>query len=294
MADPLLAFLIKLPLALAVFLLIAYAGSANRRIAGVLLTFPILNGIAVIAGADPFIVADAIYPLVIFNCVLFALLISFPRLLPVGALPHWTALLIRVLVWSVLWFAGAYLLTDARQHIFAAGTLFAGASVFALLFMTLFWSGPAAGAEPAHTTLSHHRTRFASFWLSATGLSRIVLFTVAYGCLFWVSRAALDEKWVGMASALPLPGFFALAVLLGNAEQFAPPSDSSALLPMRDTVFLGPVLVIPFNWAFSRFDRARARHAGALPAALYAVVARRVRRAAACSTLRGYFDRRRS
>ena len=82
-----------------------------------------------------------------------------------------------MLVWSALWFAGAYLLTDARQHIFGAGTLFAGASIFALLFMTLFWSGPAAGAEPARSaTSSHHWTRFASFWLSATGLSRIVFF----------------------------------------------------------------------------------------------------------------------
>jgi len=252
MTSPLLAFLIKLPLALAVFLLIAYAGSVSRRIAGVLLTFPILNGIAVIAGADPIAVADAIYPLVIFNCVLFALLISFPRLLPVGALPHWTALLARVLVWSAVWFAGAYLLTDARQHVFGAGTLFAGASILALLFMTLFWSGSAVGAEPARNTiLSHHPTRFVSFWMSATGLSRIVFFALAYGCLFWVSRAALDEKWVGMASALPLPGFFALAVLVGNAEQFAPSPKHSTLLPMRDTVFLGPILVIPFNWAFS-------------------------------------------
>jgi len=47
--SPLLAFLIKLPLALLVFLLIAYAGTASRRIAGVLFTFPILNGIAIIA-----------------------------------------------------------------------------------------------------------------------------------------------------------------------------------------------------------------------------------------------------
>jgi hypothetical protein len=243
MTDPLLAFLIKLPLALAVFLVIAYVGTVSRRVAGVLLTFPILNGIAVIAGNDPIAVADAIYPLVIFNCVLFALLISFPRLLPVGALPHWVALLIRVLFWAALWFAGAYLLTDAHAHIFAAGTLFAGAAVFALAFMILFWSGTAARAEPART-LSHHPARFASFWLSATGLWRIILFTVAYGCLFWVSRTALDEKWVGMASALPLPGFFALAVLME-------PVNRSALLPMRDTVFLGPILVIPFNWVFS-------------------------------------------
>ena len=82
MTDPLLAFALKLPLALLVFLVIAYAGTTDRRIAGVLFTFPILNGVAIIASPQPIVVADAIYPLVIFNCVLFALVISFPQALP--------------------------------------------------------------------------------------------------------------------------------------------------------------------------------------------------------------------
>src|ERR1051325_12091119 len=80
--DPLFAFALKLPLALAVFMVIAYAGTIDRRIAGVLFTFPILNGIAIIASGEPVVVADAIYPLVMFNCVLFATVISFPGTLP--------------------------------------------------------------------------------------------------------------------------------------------------------------------------------------------------------------------
>ena len=188
----------------------------SRRIAGVLLTFPILNGIAIIAGADPIAVADAIYPLVIFNCVLFALrdFVSH-ALLPVGALPRLDRrLLVRVLVWSALWFAGAYLITDfasadfRRRH-----ALFAGAAIVALVFMTSVLERhrlPAPNRR-AGRRRQHHWTRFVSFWLQRTGLWRIVFFALAYGCLFWVSRAALDEKWVGMASALPLPGFFALA-----------------------------------------------------------------------------------
>jgi hypothetical protein len=66
-----------------------------------------------------------------------------------------------------------------------------------------------------------------------------------------VSRATLDEKWVGMASALPLPGFFALATLIGDSETDDPGAASSAVRPIRDTLFLGPILVIPFNWIFS-------------------------------------------
>ncbi len=135
MTATLLAFLLKLPLALLVFLLIAYAGTVSRRIAGVLLTFPILNGIAIIASPQPVVVADAIYPLVIFNCVLFALVITFPDALPpVRALPRTLRLFARVTAWSIVWVAGAYLLTDFRAAIPGAGTLLAGSAVFAILF----------------------------------------------------------------------------------------------------------------------------------------------------------------
>src|ERR1041384_4972461 len=117
MASPLVAFLIKLPLALLVFLLVAYVGTVSKRVAGVLLTFPILNGIAIIASGDPVAVADAIYPLVIFNCVLFAIVISFAHSLPpVDALPRRSRLLVRVIVWAAAWLAGAYLITDVRQQ----------------------------------------------------------------------------------------------------------------------------------------------------------------------------------
>src|SRR5215212_1534868 len=139
--TPLLAFLIKLPLALAVFVVIAYAGTVSRRIAGVLLTFPILNGIAIIASPEPVVVADAIYPLVIFNCVLFALVITFPNVLPpVRTLPRTLRLFARVIAWSIAWLAGAYLITDVRTAIPGAGVLLAGSVVFAILFIALFWT----------------------------------------------------------------------------------------------------------------------------------------------------------
>lgn len=246
MSSPLLAFLIKLPLALAVFLVIAYAGTASRRIAGVLFTFPILNGIAIIASDDPVRVADAIYPLVIFNCVLFALLISFPQALPpVGRLPRSGRLVVRISAWACAWLTGALLITDFREHIFGGGVLLIGATVFALAFLRLCWSG---GAEPMPSP-HNHVTRFVAFWATATGLWRIVFFVLTYACLFFAARAAPDQKWVGMASALPLPGLFALAALIDDAETRATPLRD--LLAIRDTLFLGPLLVIPFNWTFS-------------------------------------------
>jgi hypothetical protein len=249
MTSPLIAFLIKLPLALLVFLLVAYAGTVSKRVAGVLFTFPILNGIAIIASPDPVTVADAIYPLVIFNCVLFAIVISFAHSLPrVDALPRRSRLLVRVIVWAAAWLVGAYLITDVRQQIFGAAVLFVGALIVAFAFMHLCWSQTSDTPRvPDGGGVTYHSRGFASFWLNSTGLWRIVLFALAYGCLVFVSRAALDEKWVGMASALPLPGLFALAALIDDSDA----AERTQLLPMRDTVFLGPLLVIPFNWAFS-------------------------------------------
>lgn len=247
MTDPLLTFLLKFPLALAVFLVVAYAGTVSRRIAGVLLTFPILNGIAIIASPQPAVVADAIYPLVIFNCVLFALVMTFPNALPpVARLPRTPRLFARVIVWSVAWFAGAYLVTDFRAAIPGGGVLLAASAAFAILFVFVCWTRTAP-AERAGSPPSHVRG-FIAFWGNPFGAGRIAFFVLAYACLFWASHTALDEKWVGMASALPLPGFFAVATLLDDAEHTGA---ARTLLPMRDTLFLGPVLVIPFNWMFA-------------------------------------------
>jgi len=261
--EPLLAFALKLPLALAVFLVIAYAGTADKRIAGVLFTFPILNGVAIIASPGPVVVADAIYPLVMFNCVLFAAVISFAQSLPpVSTLRRGAKLFVRVTTWSLAWFAGAWLITDFRAAIPGAAVLFVGAAIVAILFMRLFWTNDSSphvtrverSAMRGQSRISLRfirATGFIAFWGNTTGLARVAFFIAAYACLFFASRVALDEKWVGMASALPLPGFFALAALMDDAERARGLDACEKLLPIRDTLFLGPLLVIPFNWAFS-------------------------------------------
>ena len=261
MTAALLAFALKLPLALLVFLVIAYAGTTDKRIAGVLFTFPILNGIAIIASPEPVVVAHAIYPLVIFNCVLFASVISFPGTLPVAPLQRSGRLFARVATWSIVWLAGAWLITDFRAAISGAMVLFVAALIFAIAFMALFWTKPSSVARMSAATCGAltpgiasltRATGFTAFWANATGLARIAFFILAYACLFFAARVALDEKWVGMASALPLPGFFALAALMDDAEQTQDADGRAKLLPIRDTLFLGPVLVIPFNWIFSQ------------------------------------------
>ena len=61
----------------AVFAVLGYVGKRyDKRIAGVLLTFPILNGIGILTGNDPLAVADSIYAVVVFNGLLLFLMIA--------------------------------------------------------------------------------------------------------------------------------------------------------------------------------------------------------------------------
>jgi hypothetical protein len=172
--------------------------------------------------------------------VLFAAVISFPRVLPpvTDALPRTAALFLRVVTWSAAWLAGAFVLTLFHERLPGGAILLAGAAVFAVAFMLTCWTPHVATSEAVRRPAAG----FVAFWASRTGLARIVFFCLAYAVLVSASRVALDEKWVGMASALPLPGFFALATLIESGV---------SVRPIRDTLFLGPLLVIPFNWAFS-------------------------------------------
>jgi len=172
-------------------------------------------------------------------------LISFPRILPpVAALPRGGKLAARIAVWSLAWLAAAAIITNFRAEISGGWILLIGSALFALGFMWLCWSG-ASDNEHVH----NHVARFIAFWNTTTGFWRIMFFVITYACLFFASHAATDQKWVGMASALPLPGFFALATLIDDAEKRRAPM--AELRPIRDTLFLGPILVIPFNWVFS-------------------------------------------
>jgi hypothetical protein len=227
--------LIKFVFAVGSFVLLTRYGARSRRIAGVLLTFPILNGIALLTSPDPLRVAGAIYLLVMFNCLLFWVAISSVRWVPPrgNAFSDHTLLLIRLGIWGIVWVAFAYQLTDLRDQIptkllIAIYCGLAGCLTFCL------WQRPPPIKEP--------KAASSPIWQS--WVVRLALFTAVFFCILYVSQNASDQKWAGMASALPLPGLFALASLSVG-------SDEGQLMPIRDSVLLGPLLVIPFNWCFA-------------------------------------------
>ena len=108
----------------------------------------------------------------------------------------------------------------------------------------LVWR-PGSPDEPSSVRASRqaHAHAFISFWSNGAGAVRIGLF--AFCCiLLLVAANIFESKWVGMLSALPLPGLFAVATLstLQTREE---------LILIRDTVLWGPVTVVLFNWIFA-------------------------------------------
>jgi hypothetical protein len=230
--------IIKLALGLGAFVFIVLIGARDKRITGLLLTFPVMNGIALLTNPDPFRVAQAIYLIVIFNTFLFWGIVSTVQWMPPKPerFHPLTLLVLRVTVWTVLWILGAYVLTDHRDQFPSGIALLAIQTAIAICVGYCSWGLAPQAARQASAQSS----------LSA-GLNwavRIALFVAAFGVLLYTARNTLDQKWAGMASALPLPGLFGLAYLsAGNNDE--------QLRPIRDTVLLGPLLVIPFNWIFA-------------------------------------------
>jgi hypothetical protein len=229
---------VKLLFALAAFCFIGLVGPRNRRIAGLLLTFPILNGIALLTDAQPYRVAETISLMVVLNSALFFIAIRGVDWLPPYAsrLPENLSVLYRLLVWTVIWLVGACYLTQARDVFPSSLTLlFMQCGVVAASIGWL-WR-PAPAPRPATASSSP-----AEVWVSWG--ARVALFVLAFCVLLYTAKHATDPRWVGMASSLPLPGLFALAYLAARHHK-------DDLRPIADTVLFGPLLVIPFNFLFA-------------------------------------------
>jgi hypothetical protein len=240
---------IKLALGLIAFLIIGYVGQFyDRRIAGVLLTFPILNAVGILTGADPFAVADAISAVVVINGVLFYFLLSRPEFIPRFRRSRTPGLrlLAQLAGWTAMWLAAAFIVTALREKLPGAG-FFLGLQIAIAAFLTWCnWTPlPAPGTRPNLQKIGwREHIRVFVHWAMHGARFRVALFVITCGIILAVAYYS-DSKWVGMVSALPLPGFFALALFI----DFAPrPRD---LLSIRDTVLFGPAVIIVFNWLYA-------------------------------------------
>ena len=229
--------LIKLLLGTLAFVLIGWFGARDKRIGGVLFTFPLLNGIAMLTGADPLGIAGTIYLIVMWNSALFLIAMykyEYMPPLPV-TLDQEARIIGRVLSWVALWAAGATALALLRDRLSFAGWLFLIQLVFAALYISRWWRAPPPSSFPTFSVL----------WFNGRGFFRVACFVVAFLVLSGIAYFEKDARWIGWASAVPLPGIFALATLSATQSK-------DSLLSLGDGVLLGPLLVIPFNWILSR------------------------------------------
>ena len=144
-------------------------------------------------------------------------------------------IIVRSLFWVALWSVGATALAFLRDDLSSARWLFFLQLALAVLYVSYRWS--ASSSRPSPT--------FAAMWFNRHGLLRVACFVFVFLVLSLIAYFGKDARWVGWGSALPLPGIFALAMLSvtqGRAD----------LLSVADTVLLGPLLAIPFNWLLAR------------------------------------------
>lgn len=239
--------LIKLVLGLGVFVALGYFGKFyDKRIAGVLLTFPILNSIGIITGDDPLAVADAVYAVVVLNGLILFFMIGFcERLTPMTGASDNAKLVVRVAVWTAIWAVFAPLVTAFRDNLPGFAGILALQIVLAVLAVFAAWAPPrtAAHTGPSRLSLSGHFRALVELWGNPSGIVRMGLFVLCCALLFVVAQFGAS-KWIGMFSAVPLPGLFAIATLsMMNARY--------DFKLMRDTVLIGALAVNIFNWLFA-------------------------------------------
>jgi len=234
----------KLSLGTAAFLVIGYLGSsANRRIAGCMLTFPVLNGIGLLTtpDKDPFALTAAMMPIIALNGMLvFSFIVAFVSFRRSAAEPGDRALSYGVAAaGAVIWFAVCALLMPAVEPLLPASGWIAAIYLGGAAALTLLlWQ--ALGQAPRTAGPASARVSFFAFWRRRS--ARVAFFVVSMFALLIAAEFG-SASWIGRLSALPL---VPLCVLAGIAVD-----EPDALPTLRDPILLGPGLAMLFVLPFT-------------------------------------------
>jgi hypothetical protein len=236
-------FAAKLLFGTLAFLVIGYLGSSgDRRVAGTMLTFPVLNGIGLVTSPDQDAVAltDAMMPVIVLNaCLCFGFIGAFRLLRRHAQHLHASAASYRVAAaGAAIWFIVAALLLPSIASVLPSSGWIAVLYLLATAALTpLLWSArpPGTGALPRAGT-----STFFAFWRHRGW--RFGFFVISLFVLL-VAAEASDAAWIGRLSALPL---VPLCVLAGLAID-----DEPGLPALRDPILIGPgiamLLVLPLT-----------------------------------------------
>ena len=237
----------KIALGTALYVAVLWTAQRNPRAAGMMLTFPTLNGIGLLMAEPAAVaaVAQSMLLMPILNGVLYASYVaaslrwSHPGLAPAAA----SRLLVAA--FAVIWLALAWLIVDGRWGVPSdRQALYALATAAAGLGLTLV-------ARPRQTLTAALASPPALRALVARNRQRIGLFALSLAGVAVVDRLDGPPAVVGVLASLPLVAVFGMHAIAGD-DAAAPSARRQALAAMVGGVWLGPAVAIVFVAAFWR------------------------------------------
>jgi hypothetical protein len=255
-----LRILSRLAVGVAVYVVIVLFGTSLPLAAGMMLTFPALNGLAFFfserASVEP--IARTMLWMPLINGALCALyIVLFLALAPVQApVPlAWGLLGLLVVLWLVIvrrrWVARGVALE--HQFVYAVACTLAGLALTVAAIVFLGRPGIGAPAGPLGGSPA------AAFILDTIGKNgiKIVLFALCLLAFLLASAARAIPDWIrGILAGLPIIPFGGLVSLSADGA-IAVEERLQIFRAMAASVWLSPAVPIWFVWGLARFYGAR-------------------------------------
>ena len=228
-------FLIKLLAGTAFFAFLIYCAQRPhplaQRAAGMLLTFPTLNGIGLVMTdtSQTALKASAMFAMVAFNgLMMLGFILNFERLVRIWRRPRPVALAFAATaVWALAVMADFSIPPEWQW-------LCIGAYSVLGLWLTVGFLPDQSATEAAAVR----------FW-QRTNVQRIALFALLLSAVLVVGLWPEHSALTGQLSTFPLPGIFGLVVICGNS-QMTMDDRIRTLHNLRSTVLLGPIVAMAF------------------------------------------------
>ena len=245
----------KILVGTALYVAVLWAARRNPRAAGMMLTFPTLNGITMLvtqpAELGPIVGTMLLIPFI--NGLLCALYLSgLDRAVRAGFSPPAASGLLIACV-AIVWLTTAWVISQNRWNVPAddrnayAIVLVLGGSLLTWLLPVRHLKAPQV-FPPARLGHLLYRNR-----------ARIGLFAIALSAVLLVDRLEHSSAVVGLLAALPLIAFFSLHTLASDPE-LSPLARREELSTMANGVWFGPAVAVVFIVGFWRWLAALAGH----------------------------------
>ncbi|MGE3539165.1 MAG: hypothetical protein AB7N91_17260 [Candidatus Tectimicrobiota bacterium] len=225
------------------------AQSRHPRAAGMMLTFPAVNGIGLLTAEREgvFIMVQAMPPMIILNGLLCAAYILVQRRLTrrTAGIPPLAVRLGVLFLCLCLWLSVA-LLVAPRLHPYLASAasmlaLVGGYAISSIPVTTSMLWCPAVARGPGRLSFSQVLRTHALRISAVFGLIMLIMLVARYA----------SEAWAGRLSTLPVLPFYSLLVL--SSRPAPVPTAPSPLDQVGSTVLAGPLIAILFAWAYAHY-----------------------------------------